>query len=49
MSLAAPSRFQEREFLSELEAAGFHGITIEKWESEPFAVVSVHTLSKRAP
>ncbi len=31
--------FQEREFLSELEAAGFHGIAIEKWESEPFAVV----------
>jgi SAM-dependent methyltransferase len=31
--------FQECEFLRELESAGFHGIAIEKWESEPFDVV----------
>jgi len=31
--------FQERQLLVELEAAGFHGIAIEKWESEPFALV----------
>ena len=31
--------FQERRLLAELEAAGFHGIAIEKWEADPFAVV----------
>jgi SAM-dependent methyltransferase len=31
--------FQERELLTELEAAGFHGIAIEEWAEEPFAVV----------
>jgi SAM-dependent methyltransferase len=31
--------FQELEFLCALEAAGFHGIAIDNWESEPFAVV----------
>jgi SAM-dependent methyltransferase len=31
--------FQELELLRELEAAGFHGIAIEEWKSEPFAVV----------
>ncbi|MCG8588991.1 MAG: methyltransferase domain-containing protein [Proteobacteria bacterium] len=30
--------FQERELLQHLEEAGFHGIAIDKWESEPFAV-----------
>ncbi|MEN8160927.1 MAG: methyltransferase domain-containing protein [Myxococcota bacterium] len=31
--------FQELELLRELEAAGFHGIALEEWESEPFAIV----------
>jgi arsenite methyltransferase len=31
--------FHEVELLRELEATGFHGIAIEKWEPEPFAVV----------
>jgi SAM-dependent methyltransferase len=31
--------FQELELLRELEAAGFHGIAIEEWRGEPFAVV----------
>jgi ubiquinone/menaquinone biosynthesis C-methylase UbiE len=31
--------FQELELLQTLEAAGFRGIAIDKWESEPFAVV----------
>jgi arsenite methyltransferase len=31
--------FQELDFLKRLETAGFHGIEIDKWESEPFAVV----------
>jgi arsenite methyltransferase len=31
--------FQELELLRVLEAAGFRGIAIDKWESEPFAVV----------
>jgi arsenite methyltransferase len=31
--------FHELALLRELEAAGFYGITIEKWEREPFAVV----------
>jgi SAM-dependent methyltransferase len=31
--------FQELDFLRRLEAAGFYGIEIDKWESEPFAVV----------
>lgn len=31
--------FQELEFLRRLEQAGFHGITVERWESEPFAIV----------
>lgn len=31
--------FQEGELLRELESAGFYGITIDKWEQEPFAVV----------
>jgi len=31
--------FQELDLLHQLEAAGFHGIAIDKWEPEPFAVV----------
>ncbi len=31
--------FQELELLRELESAGFHGIAIEEWKREPFAVV----------
>jgi SAM-dependent methyltransferase len=31
--------FQELDLLERLESAGFHGIEIDKWESEPFAVV----------
>lgn len=31
--------FEERELLGLFEAAGFHGIALEKWEAEPFAVV----------
>ena len=31
--------FHELELLRGLEAAGFHGIAIEKWEPKPFAVV----------
>ncbi len=31
--------FEERELLHALEEAGFHGIQIDKWEEEPFAVV----------
>ncbi|HME69242.1 MAG TPA: methyltransferase domain-containing protein [Myxococcota bacterium] len=31
--------FHELELLRELEAAGFYGIAIEKWEHEPFAVI----------
>ena len=31
--------FHELELLRELEAAGFHGIAIEKWEPTPFAIV----------
>jgi ubiquinone/menaquinone biosynthesis C-methylase UbiE len=31
--------FQELELLGALEAAGFRGIAIDKWETEPFAVV----------
>jgi SAM-dependent methyltransferase len=31
--------FQELDFLEQLEAAGFYGIEIEKWEGKPFAVV----------
>ena len=31
--------FQERGFLRALADAGFHGIAIDKWEDEPFAVV----------
>ena len=31
--------FHELELLRELEAAGFHGIAIDQWEREPFAVV----------
>lgn len=31
--------FEEREFLAELEAAGFYGITIDKWEEVPFRTV----------
>ena len=31
--------FEERELLHALEDAGFHGIQIDKWEDEPFAVV----------
>ena len=31
--------FQERALLAELEAAGFHGLRIEEWIEEPFAVV----------
>jgi arsenite methyltransferase len=30
--------FHELELVRELEAAGFHGIAIAKWEQEPFAV-----------
>jgi ubiquinone/menaquinone biosynthesis C-methylase UbiE len=32
--------FQELELLRAFEAAGFHGIALEKWEREPFAVAS---------
>ena len=31
--------FHEQEILRELEAAGFYGITVDKWEEEPFQVV----------
>lgn len=31
--------FHELDLLRQLEAAGFHGIAIEKWEAVPFAVV----------
>jgi len=31
--------FFERDLLDQLERAGFYGIEIDKWESEPFAVV----------
>lgn len=31
--------FQELDFLRRLEKAGFYGITVDKWEAEPFAVV----------
>lgn len=31
--------FQELDFLAQLEAAGFYGIAVEKWEAKPFAVV----------
>ena len=31
--------FHEKRLLGELEAAGFYGIAIDKWEPEPFAVV----------
>ncbi len=31
--------FEECELLEALETAGFHGILIDKWEAEPFAVV----------
>jgi SAM-dependent methyltransferase len=31
--------FHELDLLRELEAAGFHGIALEEWKSEPFAVV----------
>jgi arsenite methyltransferase len=31
--------FQELELLHALEAAGFHGIAVDKWESEPFAII----------
>lgn len=31
--------FEERELLRALEDAGFHGIAIDRWEEEPFAVV----------
>lgn len=31
--------FQEKQFLAELEAAGFHAIAIDAWSEEPFAVV----------
>jgi len=31
--------FQELDFLRRLEEAGFHGIEIDKWEGEPFALV----------
>jgi len=31
--------FHELELLQQLEAAGFHGLAIERWEPEPFAVV----------
>ncbi len=45
--------FQELDFLKRLEAAGFYGIEIDKWESQPFAVVegiefrSVTVLAKK--
>ena len=45
--------FQELDFLKRLEAAGFYGIEIDKWESEPFAIVegiefrSVTVLAKK--
>ena len=31
--------FEEQRLLRELEEAGFHGIALDKWEQEPFAVV----------
>jgi SAM-dependent methyltransferase len=31
--------FQERELLGALEEEGFHGITVDQWSEEPFAVV----------
>lgn len=31
--------FHELDFLERLEAAGFYGIEIDKWEGEPFAIV----------
>ncbi len=31
--------FHEGELLRELESVGFYGITVDKWEQEPFAVV----------
>ncbi len=31
--------FQELDFLERLEAVGFYGIEIDKWEGEPFAIV----------
>lgn len=31
--------FQEQEILRELEQAGFYGITVDKWDEEPFQVV----------
>jgi ubiquinone/menaquinone biosynthesis C-methylase UbiE len=31
--------FEERELLGALEEAGFHGITVDQWSEEPFAVV----------
>lgn len=31
--------FHELDLLRELEAAGFHGIVIDQWETKPFAVV----------
>lgn len=31
--------FEESRLLAELEAAGFHGVRIEEWGEEPFAVV----------
>ncbi len=31
--------FEERELLRHLEEAGFYGIAVDKWESQPFAVV----------
>jgi SAM-dependent methyltransferase len=31
--------FHELELVRELEGAGFHGIAIERWEPEPFAIV----------
>jgi SAM-dependent methyltransferase len=31
--------FEERELLEQLEAVGFHGIAIDQWSEQPFAVV----------
>ena len=31
--------FQELDFLRRLEAVGFYGIEIDKWETEPFAII----------
>lgn len=31
--------FEETEFLSELEAVGFYGLEIDKWEAQPFRAV----------